>query len=56
MVPKLNRLFVVLFEFFRRGLCQKLYLFHISSIINEAWYKVKVVLGSFKIGPNSWFD
>ena len=35
MVPKLNRLYVGLFDFFRRGLCQRLYLFHISSKIDE---------------------
>ena len=27
MVPSLNRLYVGLFDFFQRGLCQKLYFF-----------------------------
>ena len=30
--------------------------FHISSIINETWYKVTAAFGSFKIGPNSWLN
>ena len=45
-------LYVGLFDFFQRGLCQKLYPFHISSRINETWYKVMLVFGSFEIGPN----
>ena len=28
--------------------------FHISSTINETWYKVTAILRSFEIGPNSW--
>ena len=39
-----------------KGLCQKLYLFHISSRINETWYKVTAIFRSFEIGPNSWFN
>ena len=56
MVPKLNRLCVGLFDFFQRGSCQKLYLFQILSRIDEIWYKVTVIFGSFKIGPNFWFN
>ena len=43
-------------DFFQRGLCQNLYLFHFSSITIETWYKVLVIFGSFEIGPNSWFN
>ena len=56
MVPYLNSLYVGLFDFFQRGLCQKLYLFHILSRINETWYKVTVIFRSFEIGPNSLFN
>ena len=56
MVPLLNRLYVGLFYFFQRGLCQKLYLFHISSRINETWCNVTAIFRSFEIGPNSWFN
>ena len=35
--------------FFKEGLCQKLYLFHISSRINETWQKVTVMFGSLII-------
>ena len=56
MVPLLNRLYVGLCDLFQRGLCQKLYLFHVSSRINETSYKVTVVFGSFEIGPNSWLN
>ena len=56
MVPYLNRLYVCLFGFFQRGLCQKLYLFHFSSRINETWYKVSVIFGSFEIGPIFLFN
>ena len=56
MVPQLNRLYVCLFDFFQRGLCLKLYLFHFSSRINETWHKVLLVFGSFEIGPKSGFN
>ena len=52
----INGLYVGLCDYFQRGLCQKLYLFHISSRINETWYIVTVVFRSFEIGPNSWLN
>ena len=56
MVPQLNKLYVGLCDFFQKGLCQKLNLFHISSRINETWYKLTVVCGSFETGPNTWLN